>query len=244
MKIKADLHIHTVLSPCGDLEMSPTTIIRQAKSLGIDVIGITDHNSTLNAEVAAEIAAEEGLFVLMGAEVTTKEEVHSICFMPDAQKLKLFQEFLDSKVIFFENSVDKFGYQLVVDKEENIVDEIPQLLINALNISLDDLQEKVQELDGIFIPAHVDKKDTSLSSQLFFIPDGLQFDALELSPHYKKNDFFGKFPWFKGHCYITDSDAHYVCDIGKVYNIFEVEKIDFENLRKAIQKGALNLIEK
>ena len=43
---KADLHIHTVLSPCGDLEMSPTNILARAKELGLDMIAISDHNTT------------------------------------------------------------------------------------------------------------------------------------------------------------------------------------------------------
>ena len=44
----ADLHIHTCLSPCGDLEMSPRNIIQKAEEKGLDVIAITDHNSTRN----------------------------------------------------------------------------------------------------------------------------------------------------------------------------------------------------
>ncbi|HNX85999.1 MAG TPA: PHP domain-containing protein, partial [Bacteroidales bacterium] len=42
----ADLHIHTVLSPCGDLDMSPDIILSQAMAKKLDLIGITDHNST------------------------------------------------------------------------------------------------------------------------------------------------------------------------------------------------------
>ena len=30
---RADLHIHTVLSPCGDLNMSPKNIVRKAHQL-------------------------------------------------------------------------------------------------------------------------------------------------------------------------------------------------------------------
>lgn len=237
MKIKADLHIHTVLSPCGDLAMSPSAIVEQAKNLDINVIGITDHNSTLNAEVAFNLAAKEGIYVLMGSEVTTREEVHCLCFMPDFETLKKFQEIIESKVVYFENSVDKFGYQLIVDENEDIVDQVPYLLINALDLGISELQEIVQNLKGIFVPAHVDRKDTSISSQLGFVPDDLKFDALELSPYAERNNFFERFPWFQPYNYIRDSDAHFIEDIGKSFNIFEVEKVDFENLRKAIKEG-------
>ena len=49
MDIRADLHIHTVLSPCGDLEMSPENILHFAQIQGLNMIGITDHNSTRQA---------------------------------------------------------------------------------------------------------------------------------------------------------------------------------------------------
>ena len=62
---KADLHIHTVLSPCGDLEMSPTNIIAKAKELGLDCIGITDHNCTLHSKLAKRLGREQGVFVLI-----------------------------------------------------------------------------------------------------------------------------------------------------------------------------------
>ena len=155
MIFKADLHIHSVLSPCGDLEMSPSAIIAEAKSKGLNIIGISDHNSTRNALVASKIGQKNDVFVLCGAEVTTKEEVHCLCFMPDENTLLEFQNFLDSKYIFFQNDPDKFGYQLVVDEDENIVDQIDTLLINAIDCGIEDLQKKVYELNGILIPRHL-----------------------------------------------------------------------------------------
>ena len=31
MQYKADMHIHSLLSPCGDIEMSPSAIVAKAK---------------------------------------------------------------------------------------------------------------------------------------------------------------------------------------------------------------------
>lgn len=47
---KGDLHIHSCLSPCADLEMSPKNIIRKAKEEKIDIIAICDHNYMENLE--------------------------------------------------------------------------------------------------------------------------------------------------------------------------------------------------
>lgn len=90
-KFRADLHTHTVLSPCGDLEMSPVNIVKKAKERGIDILGITDHNSTLHAPLIKELADREGIMVLMGAEVTTKEEVHCLCFFEDERNFRNFR---------------------------------------------------------------------------------------------------------------------------------------------------------
>jgi PHP family Zn ribbon phosphoesterase len=235
VKFKADLHIHSVLSPCGDLEMSPSAIIKEAKSKGLNIIGISDHNSTRNALVTKKIAEKNNIFVLCGAEVTTKEEVHCLCFMPDENSLLEFQKFLDSKYVFFQNDPNKFGYQLVVDEDENIIDEVDTLLINAIDYSIEDLQKKVYELNGIFIPAHVDRPRFSLSSQLVFIPDNLKYDALELSKYAEQTGFLQNFPWFSPNRFIMSSDAHFIPDIGSVYTELEMKSLSFEGVRLALQ---------
>ena len=43
-RFRADLHNHTLLSPCGDIEMTPAHIVEAALTKGYDIIGITDHN--------------------------------------------------------------------------------------------------------------------------------------------------------------------------------------------------------
>ena len=64
MEIRADLHIHTVLSPCGDLDMSPANIIGMALQKGLSLIGISDHNSTRQAPVIQQLGEQQGLRVL------------------------------------------------------------------------------------------------------------------------------------------------------------------------------------
>ena len=171
---------------------------------------------------------------MCGAEITTREEVHCLCFMPSYEALLHFQSFINSRTIFIPNNPDKFGFQLVVDEEENILEEIPSLLINALDCGIEELQIVVDDFNGIFIPAHVDRPSYSLSSQLGFVPDGLKFDAMELSKYAERNEFFFKYPWFKECNYIKSSDAHFIKDIGCVFTELEMEHISFENIRLAL----------
>ena len=91
MDIRADLHIHTVLSPCGDLEMSPENILHFAQIQGLNMIGITDHNSTRQAPIIRDYGKTKGIFVLTGAEICSKEEVHALTFFETDEQLTIFQ---------------------------------------------------------------------------------------------------------------------------------------------------------
>ena len=44
-----DLHVHTVLSPCASVEMTPSLVVETALELGLDIIAVTDHNAGDNA---------------------------------------------------------------------------------------------------------------------------------------------------------------------------------------------------
>ena len=233
----ADLHIHTVLSPCGDLEMSPANILRTARQNGLDIIGITDHNSTREAKIIRDAAENTGLFVLAGAEVTTREEVHCLAFFEEDGQLTDFQTYLDTYLPDIPNNPEKFGYQVVADIQDNIIYEEPKLLISAITPGLEEIEKKVHSLQGIFIPAHIDKSHFSILSQLGFIPPSLQCDALELSPHTTYTSFIHNYDYLKNYPFIRSSDAHYLPDIGKVSTPFELDEISFSTIREAIHNS-------
>ena len=234
-KYRADLHIHTVLSPCGDLEMSPANIVAKARETGLDIIGITDHNSTRHCKLIRSLAEPEGIFVLMGAEVTTREEVHCLTFFENDDKLSEFQVYLEKHLPPIPNNVEKFGYQVVVDEDEQIIDEIEFLLISALNQSIEQVEKKVHSLGGIIIPAHIDRPSYSIISQLGFIPEDLLIDGIEISANCKIQSvipFLGK---QTERTIIRDSDAHYVENIGKAFTTFEMKHRTFNEIKLALQ---------
>lgn len=72
----ADLHIHTCLSPCGSLEMSPSEIVRRSLAKGLDAIAITDHNTTLQCP---EIQSLGERFGLSDIEIDIQIKDTSIC---------------------------------------------------------------------------------------------------------------------------------------------------------------------
>lgn len=233
---RADLHIHTVLSPCGSLEMSPVNIIKKAKEQKLDIIGITDHNTTLHGPLLRRLGIKNNIYVLTGAEVTTREEVHCLSFFENDEILGEFQKYLESNLPFIKNKPDAFGYQVVVDEHENIVREIEPLTITALNQSIEDVESKVHQLGGIFIPAHVNKHVNSILGNLGFLPPHLNADGIEVTGNTNESAFLEKHREFAMYPILKNSDAHQLNLIGKFINIFEIEKPSFEEIRMALHR--------
>ncbi|HDH50635.1 MAG TPA: PHP domain-containing protein, partial [Nitrospirae bacterium] len=91
---KADLHIHTCLSPCADLHMSPSAIIRTASEKGLNMIAITDHNSAENVDAAIKAAENTGISVLAGMEISSVEEAHILALFDDMKSAIRLQEII------------------------------------------------------------------------------------------------------------------------------------------------------
>jgi len=231
---RADLHIHSVLSPCGDLDMSPARIIREAKKKKLEIIGLTDHNSTLHVELMMELGKKEGITVFPGVEINTREEVHCLAFFEKVDDAQKFQEFLEKHLPEIHNKPERFGHQLVVNELEEILNEIEYLLIIGLDCSIDEIEQKVHELGGIFIPAHVDRKSNSIFSQIGFISDDLKIDAVEYSSGVTKEKLLNQYPELEKYALISNSDAHLPEQIGHSITEYFLETPTFEEFKKAL----------
>lgn len=232
---RADMHIHTILSPCGSLEMSPVNILQEAAIRGLEIIGITDHNTTRQCQTIASLAAGKGITVICGAEINTREEIHCLALFANASDLEEFQIWLDAQLPFVENDPDKFGDQIWVDTQENIAGEENRLLISALGATLEEAEKTVHQLNGLFIAAHADKSRNSIISQLGFVPSDIHFDAIELSPHTTTEEFLILHPYLKDYTFITASDAHYLHQVGSAFTAFDMPAPDFESLQMSLK---------
>ena len=86
MKYYYDLHLHSCLSPCGDMDMTPNNITGMAKLLGLDIIALTDHNTCRNCEATIAAGKENGVVVVPGMELTTSEDIHAVCLFPNLER--------------------------------------------------------------------------------------------------------------------------------------------------------------
>src|SRR4030043_2292126 len=117
---KSDLHIHTCLSPCADLYMTPRKIINQCAEKGLDIIAVCDHNSCENAKYVIEAAKKYNIMVIPGMEITTIEEVHLLgLFSNYRQSLKMQNKVYSE--LEGENNEDLFGVQAVVNEHDEVM---------------------------------------------------------------------------------------------------------------------------
>ena len=215
--------------------MSPANIVNLAIQRGLDIIGITDHNTTKQCEVVWKLAQKSKLTVIPGCEMTTREEVHCLGLFKDFDTLRVFQDFLDQHLTIIPHNSTLFGYQVLVDEDENIQEELDYYLGASLDVSIEEVQQKVHELSGIFIPAHIDRPRNSLFSQLGFLPPELKVDALQISKLADELKVREKFKISQEITLVKFSDTHFPDDLGKIYTNFEMEEPSFEEIKKALQ---------
>jgi len=217
-KYVCDLHIHTCLSPCSSLDMSPQRIVAEAINQGIDVIGITDHNSAENA-AAVSRAADERLAVLAGLEVTSREEAHILALYDDLEAALDLQDLVYENLPG-ENDEEAFGIQPIVNADDEVEGFCQRLLIGATTLPLEEIVGRIRNGGGLAIAAHVDREAFGIIGQLGFIPPALQLDGLEVSRAKSREDGLRDYGEGGRYPIIRSSDAHRPEDVGAAMTTF------------------------
>jgi predicted metal-dependent phosphoesterase TrpH len=229
-----DLHIHSTLSPCGSLEMSPKNIVEKADEVGLHIIAITDHNMTENSFYAHELGKKRGITVLSGMELQTLEEIHLLAIFDKYEVAFDFQKTIYDLLPDVHNDIDFYGDQVVVDTKNEIVRSEERLLLNSAQISIDKAVHLIKSMGGIAIPSHIDSATFSIISQLGFVPDNIAFDALEVRHLEKASDLLPLIMQ-KNVPLISFSDAHYIADIGRRKIILDMDEANCLEIAKALK---------
>jgi len=231
----ADLHVHTCLSPCADLDLSPREIVARAKQEDLDIIAITDHNSAQNVPAVMHLGTQAGLKVIPGMEVQTREEIHLLTFFPDWPSAASWEREVYRHLPEVLNDPAIFGDQPVVDEEGNIIRFEQRLLLNSTDLSLEEVKRRVEEYGGVTIPSHFDKGSFSLISQLGLIPEDLELEALEMS---RRSEFLEQMIRTNASLTIPriiSSDAHRLAEVGSARTIFLLAEASLEEVRLAFR---------
>lgn len=233
-EFRAELHVHTVLSPCAAVEMIPPLIIREAIKHRLKIIAITDHNASANVPAVIKAAAGTGLTIIPGMELQTAEEVHLLCLFAGWDKLQNFQRKVDALLPRQENNPAFFGEQFVVDETGDYLYRENRLLLNSCRINFESAVLLTRELGGLAIPAHVDRRAFGLFANLGFLPPQTQVDAVEISRHTTAQAVIKAHPELTATPMLQGGDVHHLADFLGA-NLFILGEPSFEEIRMALQ---------
>lgn len=190
--IIVDLHIHSIYS---DGMATPLEIAKKAKSRGLSAIGITDH---LYTEKGQKCGVTDRTFISYFNACHSAAQISELCVVPGLE--------LDTNE----------GHVVVLFSNYNPPTEILKLKRTR---SLVQICEKVHELGGVTVGAHIDRKD-GIGELVFHYSDLL--DCVEYGlriPHYCTNLNVTEL----GLCETASSDSHTTSTIGSTYTTISDE---------------------
>lgn len=233
---RADLHIHSVLSPCGGLEMSPSALIEKLQELEIQWFAITDHNSMGNCPAYAAVAKKAGLCFSWGVEIQTIEEIHLLAYFDDPSQAQAFDQELYRSLLPIENDPEFFGDQVIIDENENILRMESKALINSSLWDLVTAAQRISAFGGLAVPAHIDADVNSIISQLGFLPPSPVFELLGITAKLNLPKYLDGHPELCGKAFMRASDAHYLNDIGHGSCMIRVQEPTAQEILQAARK--------
>jgi predicted metal-dependent phosphoesterase TrpH len=233
---RADLHIHTGLSPCASEQMTPLAIVAAAAKAGLDLIAISDHNTAGNVAAVQQAAkaAGNGLTVLPGMEITSAEEAHVLGVFPDlaaaegaAAELHTLLPKADA------DYYAHFGNQPLFTATGRRTGVETAALSAATQLDLTETVQFIHGLGGLAIAAHVDRKAFSVFSQLGFFPKEAGFDGVEVSRRVATDSPRLEEYSALGLPMICSSDSHFLEEIGSAVTQLRMAEPGFAELTLA-----------
>lgn len=208
-----DFHIHSCLSPCADNDMTPNNIAGMAALAGLNIVALTDHNSSRNCPAFFAAAKKNGIIPVAGMELTTAEDIHVVCLFEKLSDALRFNDEIDTKRVHIKNRTDIFGDQLLMDENDNVIGTEPDLLSNATVIPIGDVPALVERFHGFCFPAHIDREANGILATLGFFPSDSGFTCVELHDPEKEAEYRMRYPPLEDFRIVSGSDAHYLGDI-------------------------------
>lgn len=236
MKAFYDLHMHSCLSPCGDMDMTPNNIVGMSTLLGLNLIALTDHNTCRNCPAVEELGTANGICVLSGMELTTSEEIHVVCLFPTSEKALIFESFVANHRMKIKNKPEIYGEQAILNSQDEKTGEIEELLILATDISIMDIKKICDLYGGIAFPAHINRDSYSVLSVLGEIPAECGFTAAEISQSGNEEELKASHPILNKMHILRDSDSHYLENMREAGPYFELGILTGENVINYLKK--------
>ena len=234
MLVYCDMHIHSCLSPCANDDMTPWNLVGMAKVKGLDVIALTDHNTTLNVPEAIRAGEAYGVAVIPGIEITSREEVHMLAYFDTVEQALTFGEVINQHLPDVPNRDTLFGNQIIIGTDDEPTGTVNKLLLNATDLSVDEVYANVVNHGGICVPAHINRGANGMLGALGLMP------AL---PAYPVVEIYARIPCpayaTRGRMILQSSDAHRLEDVAERSFSIEAEATTAQAVVAAIRKACI-----
>lgn len=217
-----DLHLHSCLSPCADNDNTPNNLAGMGELNGLNIMALTDHNTTKNCPAFFTAAKRHGIVPIAGMELTTAEDIHVVFLFRELSSAMSFDDFVAEKRILIKNRTDIYGDQLVTDSDDNVVATEEYLLSNSTTVSIDECPRLAERFGAVCYPAHIDREANGVIAVLGTFPDYLGFKCAELRDKENVEKYFAAYP-LGGALPIISSDAHYLWDVNEKSAFFDLD---------------------
>lgn len=202
--------------------MTPNNIAGMAALKGLQIVALTDHNSTKNCRAFFAAAKRQGIIPVAGMEMTTAEDIHMVCLFPTLESAEEFDKEYQKYRILYPNRKDIFGDQLILDENDEVIGEEEHLLLNASTLSVPDAVELLKPYGAVVFPAHIDREENGMIASLGCIPKDPHFTCVEFRDNTSIESYVSRYG-LENKKVLTDSDAHYLWDISEAENFLELE---------------------
>ena len=234
-----DLHIHSCLSPCAENDMTPANIAGMASICGLNIVALTDHNTTKNCRAFFAAAKKYGIIPVAGMEMTTAEDVHMVVLFENLEDAERFDAEFQKYRVLYKNKTEIFGDQLIVDENDNVTGIEENLLINASTLSISDAVTLLEGYGAAVFPAHIDREENGIISMLGMIPESPFFPTVELNDGSKKEEYIKKYS-LTDRLTVTDSDAHHLWQINEAENFIMLDDEPYSSA--LVRKNLIKLL--
>ncbi len=203
--------------------MTPNNIAGMAVINGLNVVALTDHNTSKNCPAFFKACKKSGIIPIAGMELTTSEDIHIVCLFEELEAAMAFDEQVSKSRNLIENRTDIFGNQLILDENDEIVKTEKYLLPNATNLSLEEGVRLARKFGAVCYPAHIDRDANGIVATLGIFPETPDFSCVEYRNSESRKDYESRFPILREKSVVVSSDAHYLWDINENQNFFEID---------------------
>jgi 3',5'-nucleoside bisphosphate phosphatase len=228
-----DLHTHTCLSPCADLDMHPAGLVNAAVSAALDAVAVCDHNSAENVAATQRAGRSANLAVIPGMEVTSEEEVHILGLFPDLESALAMQSRV-YRSLPGRNDPDVFGMQVIADEYAQVLGFNECLLSGATTMNVEKVVASIHDVGGVAVASHVDRERFGIIGQLGMIPSGLALDGLELSARTSLPAGRARYAPEVSRPFLCNSDAHEPEDVGRALTYMLLQEPTMVEVRMAL----------